>query len=283
VEHASVLAAAAALERRGAAVTRVDPDPRGVVPAGAVLDGAAGGRVLVSVMLANNETGVLQPVRAIARGRDPARVRVHTDAVQAAGKIPVDVADLGVDLLSLSSHKIAGPKGAGALWARDGAFPLPLLHGGGQEQGVRAGTENVGAIVGFGRAAELARTRLAACAETTGRLRDRLESLVRGRVPGAVAVGAGAPRVPNTCCLAFPGVEGTALVELLDLKGVAASTGSACEAGSSEVSHVLRAMGLPATLLRGAVRFSLGPETTEDEILEAAERIVAAVEDLGAL
>ena len=298
VEHVSVLAPAAALESRGVTVRRVDPDPNGAVSARVVLDRIAGDETtLVSLMLANNETGVLQPVRDVARGVDPSRVLVHTDAVQAIGKIPVDVTDLGVTLLTLTAHKIGGPKGVGALWAKGGAFPKAILHGGGQERGMRPGTENVAAIVGFGAAAGLALARLAQDASEPGApgtlaggppaahaaLRDRFEAQVLARIVGVTRIGAEAARIPNTSCLAFPGIEGVALVELLDLKGVAASTGSACEAGSSDTSHVLRAMRVPDGVARGAVRFSLGPHATEDEVLDAAERVVEAVEHLTGL
>jgi cysteine desulfurase len=278
IEHASVLAAAERLERNGVTVRWIDPDANGVVQPAEFFDGlnrAGGDARFASLMLANNETGVLQPVREIARGVDPSRVIVHTDAVQAVGKIAVDVTDLGVSLLTLSAHKIGGPKGAGALWAKGGAFPNAILHGGGQERGVRPGTENVAAIVGFGVAAELALARLAPAA-----LRDQFEARVLARVPGVMRIGGESARIPNTSCLAFHGIEGTALVELLDLKGVAASTGSACEAGSADTSHVLRAMRVPEGLARGAVRFSFGWHATEEEVLDAAERLVEAVEQL---
>jgi cysteine desulfurase len=292
VEHVSVLAPAAALETRGVTVRRVDPGPSGAVSASTVLDRVAGDEtVLVSLMLANNETGVIQPVREVARGVDPSRILLHTDAVQAIGKIRVDVNDLGVSFLTLTAHKIGGPKGVGALWAKRGAFPNAILHGGGQEWGMRPGTENVAAIVGFGAAAGLALARLAREAPSPdGRagnaaaglavLRDRFEAQVLARVSGAVRIGADAARIPNTSCLAFPGIEGVTLVELLDLKGVAASTGSACEAGSSDTSHVLRAMRVPDDVARGAVRFSLGWRAAEDDVLDAADRIAEAVEDL---
>jgi cysteine desulfurase len=280
IEHASVLATAASLDKRGVTVRWIDPDAAGAVAAEAILEALGDGPVLVSLMLANNETGVLQPVREIARRADPARVLVHTDAVQAAGKVPIDVSDLGVRFLTLSAHKIGGPKGVGGLWARGGAFPRPILHGGGQEGGVRPGTENVPAIIGFGKAAELARIRLERNDSPQARWRDRFEADVLARVPGAFAVGRDATRLSNTSCLVFPGLEGNQLVALLDLKGIAASTGSACEAGSAEYSHVLRAMRVPPEAARGAVRFSMGHRATEEELLLAADLLVEAVGEL---
>jgi cysteine desulfurase len=283
IEHPAVIEPAAALEKLGVSVRRIDPEPSGRINEDAACDALDERTDLISIILANNETGCLQPVRAVADGAHLRRVRLHTDAVQAIGKIPVDVHALGIDLLTLSAHKIGGPKGAGALWARDGRFPRSILHGGGQERGVRAGTENVAAIVGFGRAAELAHSRAGAYAETVGPLRRLLETGITERVPRARVIGDSVERVANTSCVAFEGLEATALVQLLDLKGVAASTGAACEVASEEISHVLRAMRVPDGIARGAVRFSLGFHTTEAEIIEAIGRISDAVAELGEL
>ncbi|MBX6323655.1 MAG: cysteine desulfurase [Rhodospirillaceae bacterium] len=212
---------------------------------------------LVSLMLANNETGVIQPVAeaaAIARAHG---ALVHCDAVQAAGRIPVSLPGLGVDLLSLSAHKLGGPQGAGALVLRDGVELSPLLRGGGQERYRRAGTENVPGIAGFGAAADEA----AAEPEVQGRvaaLRDTLEAGLRAAEPSLVVFGAGAPRLPNTCCFAVPGLSAETLLIALDLAGVAASSGSACSSGKVRPSHVLAAMGVPPALARGAIRISLG-------------------------
>lgn len=282
VEHPSVLGKARDLETRGRRLCVALPDASGVVSVRAVI-GAAGGEPpaeLVSLMLANNETGCLQPVGELAATLGANGSRLHTDAVQALGKIPVQVHALGVDLASFSSHKIGGPKGVGALWARAGRFPRPLLAGGSQEQSVRPGTENVIGIVGFGVAAELVQSRAESAATRVAALRDRLEARVRAAVPAAVVIGGAVPRLPNTALIAFPGVEAFALVQLLDLKGIAASTGAACHAHSDEVSHVLRAMGVPPPVARSAVRFSLGFHTTEQEIDLAAERILAAVAEI---
>jgi len=281
IEHPSVLHCAANSRERGFPVTEVPPDPDGVVRVEAFVDGGGPGPALVSLMTANNETGCIQPVAALGRAARERDWLVHTDAVQAIGKIPIDVRELGADLLTMSAHKIGGPKGVGALWARPGARPRPLFHGGGQENGVRPGTENVAGIVGFGAAARVAARRGRAEAESAARLRDTLEARVTRRVPAAVALGAGTLRVPNTSFIAFDGIEGTTLVQRLDLMGVACSTGAACEARSSTGSHVLEAMGIDRRLARGGVRFSLGFGTTIDEIEAAVERIATAVEEIG--
>ncbi|MFH1279768.1 MAG: cysteine desulfurase family protein [Candidatus Eisenbacteria bacterium] len=283
IEHPSVLVSSSFLESRGVVVSRVDPDPTGVIRSGDMIAALVEGAGLVSLMTANNETGALQPVREVAVEARKRGVPVHTDAVQAIGKIPIDAEDLGADLLTLSAHKIGGPKGIGALWARRGVFPSPIVHGGGQERGNRSGTENVIGIVGFGKAAELAAVRVKDYGQTVSRLRDLLEAgIVKGGV-GGVAIGAESPRVPNTTDIAFEGIEGGALVQLLDLKGIAASTGSACEAGSEEYSHVLRAMAIPEELARGAIRFSLSFHTVESEIAEAIGRVIEAVEEIRGL
>lgn len=215
------------------------------------------GTALVSVMLANNETGVIQPVAEVAALARRYGARVHCDAAQAAGKIDVDVAALGVDLLSLSAHKLGGPQGAGALIIA-GETPVEgLLHGGGQERGHRAGTENTPAIAGFGAAAEAAAGELAAAARLQ-RWRERLEREVRAAAPAAVIHGAAAPRLPNTSCIALPGVAAETQVMALDLAGVAVSAGAACSSGKIHPSHVLTAMGVPETAAGEAIRVSLG-------------------------
>ncbi|MBM3286716.1 MAG: cysteine desulfurase [Candidatus Eisenbacteria bacterium] len=282
IEHASVLECAADLERQGTIVRRIDPAPDGVVPLTGVEAALEEGDVsLVSLMLANNETGCLQPVGEVARQAHPRGVLVHTDAVQGVGKMIVSVSDLGVDLLSLSAHKIGGPKGIGALWCRGAVRPRPLLQGGGQEGGLRPGTENVAAAVGFARAAELASARAETYARSLSPLRDALEAAIVSRLRGAMAIGSGADRVANTTCIAFEGIEGATLVQLLDLKGISASTGAACDAGSTAHSHVLRAMRVPERHLAGGVRFSLGFPSEGGVIEEASRGIVEAVRELG--
>jgi cysteine desulfurase len=224
---------------------------------------------LVSVMLANNETGIVQPLAELVALAHRHGALVHSDAVQAPGRLALDMAALGVDLLTVSSHKIGGPQGAAALIAR--TDPAPLLAGGGQERGRRAGTENVAALVGFGVAATLAAAELAE-APSIARLRDALEAGVRAVSNKAVVIGAGQPRLPNTSCLALPGIKAETQVMALDLAGVAVSAGSACSSGKVSASHVLAAMGLPPSVAGSAIRVSLGWTTGDHDV----ERFVAA-------
>jgi cysteine desulfurase len=235
----------------------------------------------VSVGLANGEVGSVAPVAAIGvalRGRG---ILLHSDAAQAAGRLALDVDALGVDLLSLSAHKVGGPAGVGALWIRRGLDLVPQLTGGPQERGRRAGTENLAGIVGFGVAAGLARTELAATAVASTALVDRLWSGIRARIRGALRNGpTSGPRLPNTLNVRFAGCAGESLLVLLDLAGIAVSLGSACAAGSAEPSHVLVAMGLDREAARSALRFSVGPSTTAadvDHVLEILPRLVAQV------
>jgi cysteine desulfurase len=234
-----------------------------------------GWRPLVSLMAANNETGALQPVREAADIVHDAGGVLHSDAVQAAGRIPLDMTALGPDMLALSAHKIGGPKGVGALVLAEGVRVEPLIKGGGQEGRRRAGTENVPGIVGFGVAAVLAGRELADMA-TLAALRDRLEEGARAIATDAVIVSAAVPRLPNTSCIAVPGVKAETLVIGLDLAGIAVSAGSACSSGKVEASHVLEAMGLAPEIAGGAVRVSLGFGTTNDDI----QRYLSAFGDL---
>ena len=220
---------------------------------------------LVSVMLANNETGVIQPVAEVATLAHAAGALLHCDAVQAAGRLAVDMAALGIDMLTLSAHKLAGPQGVGALALAPGLEIEALVRGGGQERRRRAGTENVAGIVGFGVAAEAALGGLKEAAALAG-LRDELEARAGALVPELVIAGAGAPRLPNTSCLAVPGCAAETLVIALDLAGVAVSAGSACSSGKVESSHVLRAMGLPEAVAGGAIRVSLGWASRPEDI-----------------
>ena len=288
IEHEAVLNEAKALGRRGWPVTLLPVEPTGIVAVDALASAldAAGERrpALVSVMLANNELGTLQPVRemaALARARG---VLFHTDAVQAIGRIGVDVGALGVDLLSLAGHKFGAPKGVGALWVRRGLALQAQSLGGRQERGRRAGTENIPALEGLRVAAELAARQLASEPARQAALRDRLERGLLASVPGAVVNGDTAARVPNTTNISFEGVDGESLVIGLDLEGIAVSTGSACSSGTLEPSHVLRAMGLSPSRAEGAVRFSLGPGTTEaeiDRVLDVVPAVVARVRARG--
>ena len=228
---------------------------------------ALGGRALVSIMAANNETGVIQPVAQAARLVHSAGGLLHVDAVQAAGRIGWDISVMGADLVTLSAHKIGGPKGVGALIGRTGldAFK-PLITGGGQERGARAGTENVAGIAGFGAAAAAARASLAAEAARMGALRERLEIGLKAASPQVVVFGVEAERLPNTTLFAVPGMKAETAVIAFDLEGVAVSAGAACSSGKVQPSHVLAAMGVPPQLARAAVRVSLGPTTTESDV-----------------
>jgi cysteine desulfurase len=218
-------------------------------------------------MMANNETGVLQPVEEIGRIASEADVYFHTDAVQAAGKVPINVKAVGCDLLTISGHKMHAPQGTGALYVRRGTLLQPLFFGGNHERQRRAGTENLPGIVGLGKAAEIARESLAAGdAEKFAAMRNRLESTILGSIDAVGVNGAGAPRVPTTSNIHFDFIEGEALVIALDLKGLAVSTGAACSSGAIEPSHVLTAMSLPAELARASLRFSLGKQNTNEDI-----------------
>ena len=225
---------------------------------------AHGPEALVSIMLANNETGVIQPVAEIAARATAAGALVHCDAVQAPGRIPVSFAGLGVDMMSIAAHKFAGPKGIGALVVRSGLEIAPLIHGGGQERGLRGGTENAAGIVGFGTAAQLAQGDLARAGQIAA-LRDRLEARLRETEPDVVIFSEGASRLPNTSCLTMPGVQSETQVMGLDLAGVAVSAGSACSSGKVEPSHVLRALGAADAVGGCAIRVSMGWATTEEE------------------
>jgi cysteine desulfurase len=267
-------------------VTIVPVSPEGVVSVDAIASALdrvpAQPAPLVSVMLANNEVGTLQPLEAISALAHGRGALVHTDAVQAVGRLPVDVGTLGVDMLSLAGHKFGAPKGVGALWVRRG-LPLQAQSiGGKQERGRRAGTENVPALDGLRVAAERALGGLGVEGPRQAALRDRLERSLLHRVPGARVNGGAVPRVPNTANMSFDGVEGESMVIALDLEGIAVSTGSACSSGTLEPSHVLRAMSLSPARVEGAVRFSLGPLTTGAEIDRVIEVVPAVVARLRA-
>ncbi|HEV2388969.1 MAG TPA: cysteine desulfurase NifS [Candidatus Acidoferrales bacterium] len=279
IEHHAVLNACQALETAGVDVTYVPVSPEGVVDPADVRRALRPETLLASVMLANNELGTIQPVEEIGRIVAEANVWFHTDAVQAAGKLPIDVARLGVDLLSLSGHKICAPKGVGALYVRAGTRLEPLAFGGHHERDRRPGTENVPGIVALGRAAELAIERLASESARLAALRDRLECGVLERIPAA-RVNGGGPRVPNTTNITFSYIEGESLVIALDLKGVACSTGAACSSGAVEPSHVLTAIGLEPGDARASLRFSLGHSNTVAEVDQALSILPGVVEHL---
>src|SRR5437764_10403073 len=274
IEHPSVLEPVAELERRGHAVTVVPPARNGAVPAAAVIAALRDDTRLVALMLANNETGVVQPVAEVAAACRERGIHLHCDAVQAAGKIDVDVEALGVDTLALSAHTLHAPKGIGALYVRTGLVLDRHLFGGAQERRRRAGTENVPLAAAFGVAAELARAD--GYRERVRALRDRLESTVADSVDVTIN-GAAAPRIPNTSSITFRDADAEGIVIGLDLSGVAVSTGAACSSGRVEPSHVLLALALTADQARSTVRFSLSRFTTEEEIERTAALVCEIV------
>jgi cysteine desulfurase len=289
IEHEAVLNACQSLEKEGGnaagnrpaiEVTYLPVDSSGLLDPEALRDAIRPQTALITVMHANNELGTVQPLEQIGKIAAQNDIYFHTDAVQSAGKLPVDVNALGVDLLAISGHKFYAPKGIGALYIRGGTRLRQLLYGGHHQRGFRPGTENVPGIVGLGKAAEMARRSLAEDTMRVSALRDELERGLLGRIPHARANAAAAPRTPNTSNIAFPGIEGEALIIALDLKGLACSTGAACSSGAVEPSHVLTAIGLPPEEARASIRFSLGRHTTSAEIAFALEVVPAAVGQL---
>jgi cysteine desulfurase len=282
IEHPAVLRAAEALEREGVALSRVGVGRDGLADPDRFEAALREDTVLASLMLANNETGAIQPVAEVARRAWARGVLLHSDAVQAVGRIAVDVRALGVDLLSLSGHKIGAPKGVGALYVRRGVALAPLVHGGSQERGRRAGTENVAGIVGLGAAAEIAARDLATVPARIEAMRNRLEREIVARIPG-VRVNAPERRTCNTLSLTIEGVEGEAVLLNLDLEGIAASSGSACSSGTMAPSHVLLAMGLSAEEAQGSLRFSLGRQSVEEDVDAVVAGLPPIVERLRGL
>jgi len=280
IEHEAVLNTCQALEKEGASVTYLPVRTSGVVDPEELRDAIRPHTALITVMHANNELGTIQPLAEIGRIATQNDVYFHTDAVQSVGKIPVDVKVLGVDLLSLSGHKLYAPKGIGALYIRSGTRLKQLLYGGHHQRGFRPGTENVPGIVALGKAAELARLSLEEDAARISGLRDQLEQGLVSRVPHARINAAEAPRTPNTSNITFPGIEGEALIIALDMKGIACSTGAACSSGAVEPSHVLTSIGLSADDARASIRFSLGRHISSAEIEYALDTIPAAVAQL---
>jgi cysteine desulfurase len=283
IEHHAVLNAAQALKKQGIEVTYVSVGSDGVVDPQDMRRALRPETILISVMYANNELGTVQPIEEIGRIAAEADVYFHCDAVQSAGKMPLDVNRLGVDLLSVSAHKIYGPKGVGALYVRTGTPLEPQFHGGHHERDRRSGTENVPGIVGFGKAAELAKMNCETDAARVVVLRDRLEEMLTGSLGSVRVNGDRGRRIANTTNLAFAGAGGEALVIALDLQGISCATGAACSSGAVEPSHVLLAIGLPADEARSSLRFSLGRATTSDEIDRAIAIIPPTVERLRAL
>ncbi|HEU5231773.1 MAG TPA: cysteine desulfurase family protein [Terriglobales bacterium] len=278
IEHHAVLNACKRLEKRGVEVTYLPVDGEGLVNPDELRKALRAKTKLISIMMANNETGVIEPVEEIGRAAAEADVYFHTDAVQAAGKIPVDLKKIGCDLLSISAHKFHGPQGIGALYVRRGTLIDPLFYGGNHERQRRAGTENLPGIIGLGCAADIALRGLQnGDMARIAKMRGRLESTLLEQIDEAGVNSGAAPRVPNTSNIYFDHIEGEAMVIALDLKGLAVSTGAACSSGAIEPSHVLTAMGLPPERARASIRFSIGKHNTEDDIDFALSVIPATI------
>lgn len=277
VEHHAVLNACRDLQEDGFHVSYLPVDADGRVDPETLAGSITSETILISVMYANNETGVIQPLEEIGKIARAREIVFHTDAVQAAGKIPIDVSAIRADLLSLAGHKLYGPKGVGALYVRKGTALRPLLTGGRHEKGLRAGTENVPGIVGLGEAFALFAKEPDAESKRLRRLRDRLEQGLKKNIPDVRINGCGAPRIANTANVVFPSVDGESVLLHLDLKEIYASSGSACATGSPEPSHVLKAMGLGPREAQGSVRFSLGRGTTAEEIDTTVETVAEII------
>ncbi|HPR52588.1 MAG TPA: cysteine desulfurase NifS [Deltaproteobacteria bacterium] len=266
VEHHAVLKTCEDLQGTGVRITQVPVDNSGCVDPADVAGNITPDTVIISIMCANNETGVIQPIQAISEIAREKGIIFHTDAVQAFGKMPVHVDELGVDLMTISAHKIYGPKGVGALYIRKGTNISPIITGGSQERARRAGTENIPAIAGFAKAVEMAVEHLDEAGRHMTVLRDTFENQIMERIDNVTINGQGAPRIPNTSSMSFASIDGESILLHLDLLGVCASTGSACATGSPEPSHVLTAMGLSHVEAQGTIRFSLGKDTTLQDI-----------------
>jgi cysteine desulfurase len=281
VEHPAIKNLYEALSKKGYRTTFVPVDRSGRLDIDYLYDSLSDDTAIVSLMWANNETGVIFPIGEISREVESRGILFHTDAVQAVGKLPIKVGETGVDMLSLSGHKLHAPKGIGALYIRKGTKFSPFMIGGHQERGRRGGTENTASIIGLGKAAELAVAHLAQNGyKRVSRLRDRLEQTLLDRVSNALINGDPANRLPNTTSVAFEYVEGEAILLMMNEFGICASSGSACTSGSLEPSHVLRAMGVPFTAAHGSIRFSLSRYNTEDEIDVILEKLPPIIERL---
>lgn len=283
IEHHAVLHACEFLEKRGWRLTYLRVDEQGLVDPDDVRKAITNETILISVMHANNEIGTVEPIAEIARIAREAEVYFHTDAVQTTGHMPIDVNELGVDMLSMSAHKLYGPKGVGALYIRKGTKLVPFMHGGGQERGRRASTENVPGIVGFGKAAEIAQHEMNEEAERLTRLRDRLIEGILERIDHVRLNGHRHKRLPNNVNVSVDFVEGEAMLLSLDQQGICASTGSACTSASLEPSHVLLSIGLSHEQAHGSLRFSLGRWTVEPEIVQVLDVLPQIVSRLRAM
>ncbi len=280
VEHPAIKNLYEHLAKQGYRVTFVPVDRKGRLDTESLLDGLSENTAVVSIMWANNESGVLFPIEKLSREVHDRGIVFHTDAVQAAGKIPINVADTSVDMLSLSGHKIHAPKGVGVLYVRRGVAFSPFLIGGHQERGRRGGTENVASIVAMGKAAELAKANLHDMDTRVRQLRDKLEQGLLERTPKSSVNGDREQRLPSTTSIGFDAVEGEAILLMMDELGICASSGSACTSGSLEPSHVLRAMGVPFTSAHGSIRFSLSHYNTEEEIDYIIEKLPPIITNL---
>jgi len=283
IEHHAVLRTCEDLQRDGFTITRIPVDGTGRVNPDDMKRQISGKTILISLMQVNNETGVIQPVDEVGKIAQETGIIFHTDAVQAAGKLPIDVTRHSVNLLSLSAHKLYGPKGIGALYVRRGTPLQPAMTGGHHEHNLRAGTENIAAIAGFAKALSLASEQMETTVHRIAVLRERLESQVMFRIADVQINGSGASRVSNTSNMSFLSIDGESILLHLDLRGICASTGSACTTGTPEPSHVLTAMGVPASSAQGSIRFSLGKDNTEQEIDMVVDALAEITSQLRAI
>ncbi|MBR4020356.1 MAG: cysteine desulfurase NifS [Firmicutes bacterium] len=280
IEHHAMLHSCEFLEKKGYKVTYLDVETDGMVTPEALEAAITDDTILISVMMVNNEIGTIEPIKELVQVAKKHKILFHTDAVQALANVPIDVKDLGVDLLSMSAHKVYGPKGIGALYMRKGLRLPNFIHGGGQEMGRRAGTENLPSIVGFGKAAELAQENLDSHIAHCKELRDYLVERITGEIPDTFVNGTMEARHPGNANITFKYIEGESILLLLDFKGVSVSTGSACSSKSLKPSHVLDALGVPVEMIHGTVRFTVGDFTTKEDIDYTVDVLKEIVEKL---
>lgn len=280
IEHHAILHTAEYLEKHGIDVTYLDVDAEGRVNPEDVEKAITDKTVLISIMMVNNEVGTIEPIKEIADIAHNHGILLHTDAVQALGNVPIDVDNMGIDLMSMSGHKIYGPKGVGALYIRKGTKISNFIHGGAQEMKKRAGTENLAGIVGFGKAAELAKENLESHIDRVSELRDYFISEVTSKIPDTIVNGSMEHRHPGNANISFEYIEGESMLILLDMNGISVSTGSACSSKSLTPSHVLSAMGIPVERIHGTLRFTIGDPTTKEDIDYVIEKLVEIVQKL---
>lgn len=280
IEHHAILHTAEYLEKHGIDVTYLDVDAKGRVNPVDVEKAITDKTVLISIMMVNNEVGTIEPIKEIAEIAHNHGILLHTDAVQALGNVPIDVDNMGIDLMSMSGHKIYGPKGVGALYIRKGTKISNFIHGGAQEMKKRAGTENLAGIVGFGKAAELAKENLESHINRVSELRDYFISEVTSKIPDTIVNGSMEHRHPGNANISFEYIEGESMLILLDMNGISVSTGSACSSKSLTPSHVLSAMGIPVERIHGTLRFTIGDPTTKEDIDYVIEKLVEIVQKL---